>query len=469
MTGFPFPAGAAEVRTVNLDTRAQAVFISGLTSALDVLPFNGTGDNDSYLVLEFSANMLAQQPGRLKLFTSRTETPRILVNNLITPTSLARDAQTGKIFVTEKATGRVMRVNAPHAVMFDYFGMGRSNYLSFDFKSESIRWDILRNPVTSPSQVRHVNFGLPSDYFVFGDFDGDLKEDIGVWREGTTANSQSYFYIMPSSNPNTFIAQPWGIKGDTPVTGDFDGDGKTDFCVTRRVDNQLTWYILPSSGGGFRSITFGLPEDFENFASFDFNGDGRDDLIVTRSDQNGILTHYIGDANTGALILAQQWGNGKDAPAFVLFGDYTGDTRADIAVNYGACYSNPTCDNAGTWWIKETGSNNYTVTKFGIPFNEQTGTGDQPAPGDYDGDGKFDVSVFRPSNTTFYALGSSNGQFIAQYWDGNSTAPPANLMNKPEFQNKSIPTGAFIGLVITKQPDGTFRVKRTFDFFLSKN
>ena len=94
------------------------------------MPFNGTGgENDSYLVLEFSSNMLAQAPGRLKLFTSPSESPRILAGNLITPTSIARDAQTGSIFVTEKATGRIMRVNAPQAISKDYFGTGKSDFV----------------------------------------------------------------------------------------------------------------------------------------------------------------------------------------------------------------------------------------------------------------------------------------------------------------------------------------------------
>ncbi len=424
LSGFPFVAGLAEVRTVNLNTRQQAVFIPNLTSALDVLPFNGTGgDNDSYLVLEFSANMLAQAPGRLKLFTSPLESPRILVSNLITPTSIARDAPTGSIFVTEKATGRIMRVNAPQANYKDYFGTGKSDFVRNSVVNNNLIWSILRNPPGAPAQIRRVDFGLPTDTIIYGDFDGDLKQDIAVYREGTAANPQSYFYILPSTSPNTFISQAWGTIGDKPVTGDFDGDGRSDFCITRRINNQIVWIILPSGGGTVRYITFGLASDRENPTAADFNGDGRDELIVTRTAPNGDLTHYMGDASSGTTVLSKQWGNNSSAPTTVFFGDYTGDSRADIAVNYGACNSNPTCDTAGTWWILDTASANYTVTKFGIPRNRKTMTGDIPTFGDWDGDGKSDISVFRPSNTTLYALTSSNGQLFSQFWNGDSVTP----------------------------------------------
>ena len=110
LTGFPFVAGLAEVRTVNLTTRAQAVLISNLTTAIDVLPIAQPGGGDSYLVLEFSTNFLTRAPGVLKLLSSPSATPIILSSTLVTPTSLARDSRTGFIFVTEKSTGRLMRV-----------------------------------------------------------------------------------------------------------------------------------------------------------------------------------------------------------------------------------------------------------------------------------------------------------------------------------------------------------------------
>src|SRR6184192_4105229 len=104
-----------------------------------------------------------------------------------------------------------------------------------------------------------------------GDFDGDGKSDIGVFRNG-------YWYVIPSSNPSAPIVQDWGIPGDIPVPGDYDGDGKTDFAVFRNG----YWYVIPSSNPGAVIIQlWGIPGDIP--VPRDYDGDGKTDFAVFRN------------------------------------------------------------------------------------------------------------------------------------------------------------------------------------------
>jgi hypothetical protein len=108
LIGFPFPPGAAEVRKIRLANNSNEPFITGLTSAIDVLAIEGA--SNQFFTLEFSTNQLMGAPGRLSLFRQADAAPVVLVNNLTSPTSLARDPVTGNLFVTEIFTGRVIRV-----------------------------------------------------------------------------------------------------------------------------------------------------------------------------------------------------------------------------------------------------------------------------------------------------------------------------------------------------------------------
>ena len=71
-----------------------------------------------------------------------------------------------------------------------------------------------------------------------GDFDGDGRSDIGVYRDGE-------WFIFRSSDGGATVTGWGGLAQDIPLPGDYDGDGKTDIAVYR----DGTWYILRSSDG----------------------------------------------------------------------------------------------------------------------------------------------------------------------------------------------------------------------------
>ena len=50
-----------------------------------------------------------------------------------------------------------------------------------------------------------------------------------------------------------------------------------------------------------------------------------------------------------------------------------------------------------------------------------------PSTGDYDGNGKTDYAVFRPSDGTWFVIYSSNGQTVKKAWGISSDMP----INKP--------------------------------------
>jgi hypothetical protein len=53
-----------------------------------------------------------------------------------------------------------------------------------------------------------------------------------------------WYVNLSSTNFTTSLAQNWGLATDIPVTGDYDGDGKTDFALYR--PSSGAWYILRS-------------------------------------------------------------------------------------------------------------------------------------------------------------------------------------------------------------------------------
>jgi hypothetical protein len=229
-----------------------------------------------------------------------------------------------------------------------------------------------------------------------GDFDGDGRFDLGIYRL-----SNSTFYIRNSLN-DSLTAQQWGQNGDFPELADVDGDGRTDFIVIRDVSGSLQWYILQSSNHTLRAVQWGVgginPDDT---GSGDFDGDGKADIAVWRPIN---ATYYILQSSDGALR-TQQWGTVTDE---VGRGDFDRDGKTDfLAVR----------DNGGllTWYILQSSDGAFHAVQWGLNSDSaELGT----AP-DYDGDGRTDIAVWRPSTGTWYIRKSSDGGTIIQKFGQN--------------------------------------------------
>ena len=163
-------------------------------------------------------------------------------------------------------------------------------------------------------------WGLIGDVPLSGDFDGDAKSDFAVWRPiGPTGVAYGQLFVIMSSTGERKIINYGESSGEIPVSGDYDGDGKTDYALWR--PSTGTWNVISSATGAKTTTQFGQNGDTP--VSGDFDGDSKSDLAVFRSG-----TFYILQSSSGATSTVS-WGAAGDV---VVPGDFDGDDRYDYAV-----------------------------------------------------------------------------------------------------------------------------------------
>ncbi|MBL8157877.1 MAG: VCBS repeat-containing protein, partial [Anaerolineae bacterium] len=130
---------------------------------------------------------------------------------------------------------------------------------------------------------------------IIGDFNGDGKTDFirqekGAWDDDSIGTAEVWlsrgngtFDVVTSSAADR-------LKGDFTnlITGDFNGDGKTDFIRQEKGawddDSIETAEVWLSRGNGTFDVATPnaadrLKGDFTNLIAGDFNGDGKTDFI----------------------------------------------------------------------------------------------------------------------------------------------------------------------------------------------
>jgi len=292
--------------------------------------------------------------------------------------------------------------------------------------------------------IRTFNFGLsPNDIPQPLDYDGDGKSDVAVWRNTPQNGDVSAYYIIQSAT-NTLRIVPFGQQGDVPVTADYDGDGKDDPAVWRAPvvaagAGPATWFYqgsLDNPQGNITYVPWGMrygtqQDQVDEPYPGDFDGDGKADFRVQRrldiSDPSSNQPGVFYTLTAAGDFSYDYFGLAADR---ILPGDYDGDGKTDIAVARGFNISNQNT----TWYIRYTS---------GIPDHSVVfGRGFGFAQGDYDGDGKTDIGYFLAGatndDTGFWTISSATGNTEFARWGARPPfgAPGAGDLPVAGYNNR---------------------------------
>jgi hypothetical protein len=228
----------------------------------------------------------------------------------------------------------------------------------------------------------------------------DVFSQIGIFRPPVPVGGALGFFTLDSNGNNAFDVtdktRQFGLAGDYPVAGDWDGNGTIKLGVFRCPApgaGVCTWYLDENNNGvwdgtfnGDIAFQFGLPGDIPVVG--DWTGTGVSKVGVMRCPavgQPGVCTWILDTQNLrapGGNFLVSSYGVAGDQPAV---GNWAGAGGSKPIDNIGVFRS-------GQWILNSSGSGFWTPTdtqySYGLP-------GDVPVTGNWLGAASKRIGVFR--------------------------------------------------------------------------
>ncbi|CDH43595.1 putative Integrins alpha chain [Candidatus Contendobacter odensis Run_B_J11] len=202
-----------------------------------------------------------------------------------------------------------------------------------------------------------------------------------------------------------FCFTGFGQAGDMPASGNWDGGSKSYIGVLRSGTGQ--WFIDRNGNRQWDGCAvdgcysgFGAPGDLP--VAGDWSGTGFAKIGVFRNGQWFLDANGNGKWDGCGTELCLSFGQTGDLP---VAGNWNGGSKAGVGVF-----------RAGTWYLDYNGNGRWDGCQQDggqdlCLYGSFGQAGDLPAAGDWNGDGKAKVGVFR--NGTWYLDYNGNGK-----WDG---------------------------------------------------
>jgi hypothetical protein len=271
---------------------------------------------------------------------------------------------------------------------------------------------------------------LPANQFasIPGDFNGDGKSDFAM-----LGGAYLYVFLSSGNGQFTGVTFPcpngwnFGAKVNDnfiPISGDFNSDGRTDFLM---LGGQYLYMFLSNGDGTFVGKTiqtpgwdFGVPST-SGYApiSGDFNGDGKTDFIIVGgtaaqagSSAGKFIYEFLGNGDGTFSFNAFQMSSGwsfavSDTTSFMpITGDFNGDGKTDIVMLQGAYL----------YELRSRGDGSFDYLTIpistGWDFSPHPSSYYMPFSGDFNADGRSDFALIGGTEASIHQfISNGDGSF----------------------------------------------------------
>ena len=306
-----------------------------------------------------------------------------------------------------------------------------------------------QNAIIPPDRTANANPpGVPTNYPSTADINGATGTITKVRVILTNVNHTfpgdfDVLLVGPNGQRTILMSDTGG--GNPGITGRtyiFDQSAAANFPTTTAPSG----IYKPFNGDGPANIEPGAIDVFPAPGPGSNNYGAANLDVFNGTNPNGIWKLYVVDdeaGDVGGISTFTLEVTTTTSRLNNLTADFDGDGRTDISIFRPA---------PGEWWINRSLTAQTVAAQFGL-------SSDIITPGDFTGDGRTDIAFFRPSNGFWFILRSEDGSFfsfpfgtsgdipVPADYDGDGRADPAIF--RPSVSTWYIPRSSDNGTTIT--------------------
>jgi hypothetical protein len=211
------------------------------------------------------------------------------------------------------------------------------------------------------------------------------------------------------------------------------------FCDVDSSNTFIEYY--DPTGNKISGSSLNVASNGLSFIGTFFNAGERVAKVIIRLGNSNLQSGNVDGTNSVDVVAMDDFIYGEPRAMDYHPGDFDGDGFAEASVFR---------PSAGMFFVLNSGSNTANFISFGQP-------GDVPVPGDYDGDRRADVAIYRPGNGQWWMLKSSNGSNFATTFGTTGDKPVPGDFDKDGKTD----------IAVWRPSNGTYFINRSSDNFAS--